>query len=101
MDAIFFLLGVTAIVVVNSFLALLVGWLLTEVFTLPLKFKPFNCRPCLTFWLTLLLDFTLAWIVRPYFTLDTLTIVYGFAFVGVLAGLVGFLWIKLKYKINE
>ena len=32
-----------------------IGWLFTEVYLLPkfLRYKPFSCRLCLTFWLTI------------------------------------------------
>lgn len=30
------------------------GWYLTEKREPVIKVKPFNCRPCLTFWLTLI-----------------------------------------------
>lgn len=106
MDTLIFLIGVTAIVALNSLIAFVLGWLLTEVIILPLNFKPFNCRPCLTFWFTVLLNFVLAWIVAPYFirrglVLDRLTLIYGIAGVGVLAGFINFQYIKLKFRIYD
>lgn len=106
MDTLIFLIGVTAIIALNSLVAFALGWLLTEVFILPLNFKPFNCRPCLTFWLTALLNFVFAWLVAPYFirhglVVDRLTIIYGVAGVGVLAGLLNFQYIKLKFRIYD
>lgn len=106
MDTLIFLTGVAAIVAFNSLIAYLFGWLLTEVFKLPLNFKPFNCRPCLTFWFTVLLNFVLAWVVAPYFmrrglVSDRLTLIYGIAGIGVLAGLINFLYIKLKFRIYD
>ena len=106
MDTLIFLIGVSAIVALNSLIAYTLGWLFTEVILLPLNFKPFNCRPCLTFWFTALLNFAFAWIVAPYFirrglALDRLTLIYGIAGVGVLMGLINFLYIKLKFRIYD
>ncbi len=106
MDTLIFLIGVTAIIAVNSLIAFVLGWLLTEVIILPLNFKPFNCRPCLTFWVTALLNFIWAWVVAPYFiqrglVSDRITVMYGIAGVGVLAGLINFQYIKLKFRIYE
>ncbi len=106
MDALLFLIGVTAVAVVNSLLAYLLGWFLTDVRPLPWHFKPFNCRPCLTFWLTAGLNFVFAWIVAPYFlrrglVADRLVVLYGITGVGVLLGLLNFLYIKLKFQVYD
>lgn len=45
----------SAILFVCGFAAFVLGFLFTERFKPLFKFKPFNCRPCLTFWLTILL----------------------------------------------
>lgn len=48
-----------SILIVTGFLCFVLGFLLTER---PLfNVKPFNCRPCLTFWLTLLFGNITAW----------------------------------------
>lgn len=104
MDTLIFLIGVTAILAFNSLIAYILGWLLTEVVALPLNFKPFNCRPCLTFWFTLILNFVLAWTASPFFVIrgvEWLTAFYGVAGVGVLMGFINFLYIKLKFRIYE
>jgi hypothetical protein len=106
MDTLIFLAGVTAIIAANSLTAFVSGWLLTEVVMLPLNFKPFNCRPCLTFWLTVLFDFILALTAAPHFmrrglVSDRLTLIYGIAGIGVLAGFINFLYLKLKFRIYD
>ena len=42
-----------ALIIVNAVAANYLGWLLTEWKRPLFNFKPFSCRPCLTFWLTL------------------------------------------------
>jgi len=106
MDTLIFLLGVTALIALSSLTAFVLGWLLTQVIRLPLRFKPFNCRPCLTFWFTVALNFALAWAVAPCFmqrglVLDRLTLMYGFTCIGVLAGFINFLYIKQKFRIYD
>ena len=106
METLIFLIGVTAIVAINSLVAFVLGWLFTEKWRLPLRFKPFNCRPCLTFWLTAGLNFIFAWIVAPYFlrnglVADRLVVIYGVAGVGVLLGLLNFIYIKLKFQVYD
>lgn len=106
MDTWIFLIGVTAMIAVNSLIAYALGWLFTEVIILPMNFRPFNCTQCLTFWFTVLLDFALAWIVAPCFlrrglVLDRLTLIYGITGIGVLAGYINFQYIKLRYRIYD
>lgn len=106
METAIFLLVVTAIMAVMSLLAFIAGWFLTEVIIHPLNFKPFNCRPCLTFWLTVLTYFVYSLVISPYFTnkglvSDRFTLMYGITGIGVLAGLIKFLYIKLKFRVYD
>lgn len=106
MDTLIFLTGIAAMIAVTSLIAYALGWLFTEVVVLPMNFKPFNCTQCLTFWFTVALNFGLSWLVAPClmergFVLDLLTIRYGFAGIGVLAGYINFQYIKLKYRIYD
>lgn len=123
MDTLIFLVGVTAIVTLNALLAFTLGWLFTEVVRLPLKFKPFTCRPCLTFWFTVVLGVVLALILTPYFpgvetlvTVDNesvelgreihygpvrIVVTFGLIIVGILVGFIHFLYIKLKFRIYD
>lgn len=106
MNTYVFLACVAALVVVNAFLAFVMGWLFTEVFSLPLRFKPFNCRPCLTFWLSVLCGVALAFIITPYFpgtgSPDVRSVIrFGLAGVGTLFGLISFLYIKLRFRVYE
>ena len=89
-----------------SFMAYIAAWILTEVAPLPFNFKPFNCRPCLTFWLTALVNAYYAFLIRHVFIAfgvvsETVTAVYGVAGAGFLLGFINFLYVKLKYKIYE
>lgn len=106
MDTLIFLIGVTALIAAASLIGWALGWLFTEVIRLPLNFKPFTCRPCLTFWATAGLNFVLAWVIAPYFmrrglVVDRLTLIYGLTGIGALAGLINFLTIKLKHQVYE
>jgi len=106
METLIFLIGVTAIMAVISLLSFVMGWLLTEVIRLPFNFKPFNCRPCLTLWITVISYLVYAWVISPYFInngliSDRFTLIYGITGVGVLAGLLSFLYLKLKFRIYD
>ena len=106
MDTLIFLIGVSAIIVANSLAAYALGWLFTEAVTPVLSVKPFNCRPCLSFWLSVLLNFAFAWVVAPYFVrrglvVDRSVVIYGIACAGILLGLINFLYIKLKFRIYD
>lgn len=76
---------------------LLIGWDLGRFFTEErrplLDRKPFNCRPCFTFWVT----FAIAWLSSAAFSrpwwVDLLA-------AGTLA-LTNFIILKTKYKIYE
>lgn len=106
METLIFLLGVAALVVVNALVAFLLGYVFTEVVRLPLRFKPFTCRPCLTFWFTVVLAFVLALFVVPYFpgvdSAPVRTVIrFGLISVGALMGLISYLYIKLKFRIYD
>lgn len=123
METLIFLVGVTAIVALNALLAFTLGWLFTEVVRLPLNFKPFTCRPCLTFWFTVVLGIVLALILTPYFpgveslvAVDNngvelgreiyygpvrIAVTFGLIGVGILVGFINFLYIKLKFRIYD
>lgn len=106
MEIVIFLFCVTAIVVISAFLAYTLGWLFTEVIRLPLNFKPFTCRPCLAFWINVILGVILAFDAAPLFPgADNpdvrFTVTYGLVGVGVLAGFINYLYIKLKFRIYD
>ena len=87
MDLRITILLIFVIALVSNVLA----FVLTEVFTLPIKRKPFTCYGCLSFWLTLALGSVLAFFVcQPY----------GYA-VSFVCGLLNYLYLKLKYKVYE
>lgn len=106
METLIFLFGVAALLVVNALVAFLLGYVFTEVVRLPLSFKPFTCRPCLTFWFTVLLGVVLACFITPYFpgveVAQVRTVVrFGLILAGALMGLISYLYIKLKFKVYD
>lgn len=106
MEAIIFLTGVAAVLAAVALLAHLLGWVLTEVTRLPWAFKPFNCRPCLTFWLTLggvavCAPLLAAKLTAAGVTCSLGTTVYALVCVGALLGLANFWYVKSKTNIHE
>lgn len=78
----------------NALLAFTLGWLLTE-FRRPLfNFKPFNCRPCLTFWLSFVLS-----VVVYRFVLGLVW--HGTLVLAAILSFVLFIHLKTKSKIYE
>lgn len=105
METLIFLIGLTALIAAVCFLAFLTGWVLTEVLE-PIKVKPFNCRPCLTFWLSGVFSGILALCVTPNvinFGLTDQSIVayYAITGVGLLVGLLQFAYLKSKFNIYD
>lgn len=108
MELILVTIGVLAIMVVAAGLGFVLGWILTETrFRIPIDFKPFNCRPCLTFWLTLVFE---ALIVVPgAFVAPSLgvcpanvgAVVILLAAIAVGLSLLLFCYIKLKFRIYD
>lgn len=83
--------------------AFVLAWVLTEVLKPP-KIKPFNCRPCMTFWLISLVCIVLALFIAPDFVARGLTSTrlvptYGLAGVSFLIAFVAFFYLKGKFKI--
>jgi hypothetical protein len=77
---------ILAIALVSNMLA----YLLTEVYALPIKRKPFTCYGCLSFWLTLVFGSVLAFFVcQPY----------GYA-ASLVFGLLNYQYVKSKYNIT-
>jgi hypothetical protein len=106
MEALFFLIGVTEVMLLIVFVARELGWLFTEVIRLPLNFKPFNCRPCLTFWFTVAICIAYSFIIAPVFIergiiSDAITGYYSLTGIGFLLGYINYLSIKLKFKIYD
>lgn len=82
------------------FLSALIANKLSDLFTRNVKpvlnFRPFNCRSCLTFWLTLFLGIIIATLTTSEdYARGTL---YVRAF---LVGLLNYFYIKSKFKIYE
>lgn len=76
--------------------AWLLGWFLTSVVTLPIRVKPFNCRECLTFWLTFLGGTALSVNVAP----DSYHAVYLVA-ISLCYATIFYLLLTSKFTIYE
>lgn len=91
MTELFLHLAVTVVYIANFFLMRGLGWLLTEFKRPLIAVKPFNCRPCISFWLTLI-GALIIWLVldRP---------LYEALMLGALWGFINYLTTKIK--IND
>lgn len=70
---------------------------------MPVNFKPFGCRACLSFWLTVLSEALLGlimthWIHCIGIKLDCFFIVMGFMWCGALLGFINFLIVRHKLE---
>lgn len=102
MDTLLNVCGVAVLFVANVLVMYLLAWFLTSVITLPMKFKPFNCRPCLAFWLTLVGGIVIAFIVAPH----TPVCREGRGFlrwwligVAFLTAIIHYQYLKIKFKV--
>jgi hypothetical protein len=100
MDTVLHICGIAALQIANVLIMYLLARLFTEVLKLPWKVKPFTCRECLAFWLTLAGGIVLAFVVTvPQCTRthNRLTLCW----VAVLLALLNYFYIKSKFKIYE
>ena len=100
MDTVLHTCGIAALYVANVLIMYALAWFFTEVIRLPWKVKPFTCRECLAFWLTLIGGIVLAFIVTVpdcARTFSRLTLCGS----AVLMGLINYLYIKIKFRIYE
>ena len=107
MQTLVFMAVCIAVMLVNFLFSFVLGWFLTEAVKLPWDKKPFNCRGCLSFWLTFLLGtlwaFALVFRIAP----DILNaagraiVIVGLSGVAFLSGIISYLYINSKIKINE
>lgn len=88
-------MGVITYIVIEIAIVLVanvLGWALTEVRRPVFDVKPFNCRPCLTFWLTLFTGIAFAWYMADGWPL------YALAAAGAFFN---FVLINSKINIHE
>lgn len=101
-DAIY-LLVIDVMLVFIALIMSVLAWLITEVSPWVIPVKPFNCRPCCTFWLTLFgcggAAFYLAGIM-PGSVSYALT-VSALLPVALLIAVLSFVIINFKYKVYE
>lgn len=103
METQLFCIAVAAVYAVNFLVAWALAWAFTE-FRGPLfRFKPFNCRGCMSFWLTFLPGLWLARLLSGPIEVDTVRQVIAFLLYGVafLSALINYLYIKIKFKVYE
>lgn len=96
METIRYTAALAGLLVCNGLIANALSWVLTEWKRPVFNFKPFNCRPCLSFWLTLACGF---WLVPCYGFDDTVR--GAIVVVLVLVGLFNYIIIKSKIQIHE
>lgn len=87
-----YIIGIAAIVAGNMLTAWHLGEYFTEIRRPIFNFKPFNCRPCFTFWAA----FITGW---PVYNL--LTTWWASALCAVVIAFISFYIIKSKFKVYE
>ncbi len=90
-----FVFGLFAVSVLLTVIATVLGWLFTEYREPLFKFKPFNCRPCLTFWLSVLANAIVGLIISatlfPSLIFAAMTI---YTCIGAVEGLVVYVYLS-------
>lgn len=91
MELIRALIQIPIIYIINALVMYVLAWYLTEIRPLPIKVKPFNCRGCMSFWLTAISGTAIALAIgKPWLI-----------FIAILTGLINYFYIKSKFKIYE
>lgn len=91
MEETLYFVGATAL---NALIAYVLGWLFVEFRRPVFNFKPFNCRPCFTFWASMFISIAVYRLVLglPW---------HGATFLALLPSFALFLHLKSKFKIYE
>jgi hypothetical protein len=95
-------LGVASLVALCYVIAGALAWTFTAVVKPVIDAKPFNCAPCLSFWLTWVFCLIAALLTRGHYialTDNGLAYVLGVTGAGVLAGLINYLVFKSQFKV--
>lgn len=87
-------IGLLAITAGNLLTGMYLGEYFTEIRKPILNFKPFNCRPCFTFWSTFFLGCLL-------YGRDANAPVWLIAGMALVVALLGYTIVNSKYKIYE
>ena len=95
METVLYLLGISALYGVNYLVGKALGWATTEFRGPLIDVKPFNCRGCMTFWLTFIPGTVLAFFVTEGVG------VYLLSMVAALSAYINYLYIKFKSKVYE
>lgn len=94
MEPLILTLADAGMLLVIALIANVLGYVLTEVFDPVIAVKPFTCRPCLTFWLTLLGGWAFSWYVKPDLLADFWPVLAT-----VLLAFINYLYLITKIKI--
>lgn len=106
METFCYITGMAVLLVAMAAGAMGAAYVLTERLKWTIPFKPFNCWPCLTFWLTwgavaAAAPKLAAGMVGVEFTREEGATVYALVLVGALLGLANFFFVKSKRKIDD
>lgn len=98
METLIYLIQITALLAANWLVAKYLSWVLTEWKRPLFQFKPFSCRPCLSFWLTCGMGAPLVVYIADEWH-DVIT--YLLALAVVLSAFLNYIVINSKIQINE
>lgn len=102
MELTIYLIKITLLLAANWLVARGLSWTLTEWKRPLFQLKPFNCRPCLSFWLTCGFGALTAWyIAAEWQHRSGALITYLLAAVVALSALINYLTLNNKIKIYE
>lgn len=102
MELTIYLAEITVLLAVNMLTGSYIGWVLTEWRRPVFAFKPFNCRPCLTFWATIATGLPLAAHIADEWNYRSGSVIlYLLVAVVVLTAFINFLVINNKIQIYE
>lgn len=102
MDITIYLIQISTLLAANWLVARKLSWLLTEWKRPLFPLKPFNCRPCLSFWLTCGFGaFVTFYIADEWQYRSGAVITYLLAACVFLSALINYLTLNNKIKIYE
>lgn len=96
MEVVYFSIAVWLVYLCNLVVSSWLSWLLVDWKGPIFHFKPFSCRPCLTFWLTLALGVAAAAILHT-----SEVVFYLLLALGVLTSFINYYYIKSQINIVE
>jgi|SRR5690349_5641756 len=102
METALYLLKITTLLAANWLVANALSWLLTEWKRPLFKFKPFSCRPCMSFWLTCITGAPLVLFIADEWQYRSgAVITFLLALTVLLSAFLNYVIINSKIQINE